>query len=69
MIETVVKVDGMMCKHCEAKVTSAVTSVSGVEKVKVNLNKKTVEIKGHPDEAAVISAVEEAGYSAVRIDK
>lgn len=63
------KVDGMMCKHCEAKVTSAVTSVSGVEKVKVNLNKKTVEIKGHPDEAAVISAVEEAGYSAVRIDK
>ena len=63
------KVDGMMCKHCEAKVTSAVTSVAGVEKVKVNLNKKTVEIKGHPDEAAVISAVEEAGYSAVRIDK
>ncbi len=63
------KVEGMMCKHCEAKVTLAAESVEGVKKVKVNLKKKIVEIKGEPDPAKVIAAITEAGYDAVRIEK
>lgn len=63
------KVEGMMCKHCEAKVTAAAESVEGVKKVKVNLKKKIVEIKGEPDPAKVIAAITEAGYDAVQIEK
>ena len=63
------KVEGMMCKHCEAKVTAAAESVEGVKKVKVNLKKKIVEIKGEPDPAKIIAAITEAGYDAVQIEK
>lgn len=64
-----IKVEGMMCKHCEAKVTAAAESVAGVKKVKVNLKKKIVEIKGEADSAAIIAAIGEAGYEAELIEK
>ena len=63
------KVEGMMCKHCEAKVAAAAEGVEGVEKVKVNLKKKIVEIKGEADSAAIVSAIGEAGYEAELIEK
>ena len=61
------KVEGMMCKHCEKKVFDAISSVNGVESVKINLKKKTAEVTGNPDAEAVKSAVSEAGYEAEQI--
>lgn len=60
-------VTGMSCSACSAHVEKAVSKVPGVERVQVNLlqNNMTVEYaEGAVDTAAIIHAVEEAGYGA-----
>jgi copper chaperone CopZ len=60
-------VPGMSCEHCVAAVTGEVTKVAGVSAVDVDLASKRVEVHGTDvDEAAVIAAIDEAGYDAVR---
>ena len=59
-------VEGMSCGHCELAITEEVTRVAGVESVDVNLETKLVHVRGTDvDEAAVVSAISEAGYGAV----
>ena len=62
------KIEGMMCQHCVAHVTKALSSVEGVLSVDVNLKKKTaiVESENVQDEA-LIAAVTEAGYEVKKI--
>jgi copper chaperone len=57
-------VTGMTCGHCVASVTEEVQDIPGVENVDVVLETGAVTItSAEPlDEAAVRSAVEEAGY-------
>ncbi len=57
-------VTGMTCGHCVASVTEEVQEIPGVEDVAVELESGAVTItSAEPvDEAAVRSAVEEAGY-------
>jgi copper chaperone len=51
------------CGHCRAAITSEVSTVAGVESVIVNLDAKMVTVTGEPlDEAAVVAAIDEAGY-------
>ena len=38
-MKKVIKIDGMMCKHCVAHVTKALAGVDGVESVEVSLEK------------------------------
>lgn len=68
MNTTEFQVTGMTCGHCEMSVREEVQEVPGVESVKVSHQdgSLTVAGTGSVDEAAVISAVEEAGYQAVR---
>lgn len=40
----IIIVDGMHCKHCAATVENALKELKGVEKVKVHLAKKEVEV-------------------------
>jgi len=57
---------GMHCDHCRTAVTEEVTQVSGVAGVEVDLATKLVRIHGADvDSAAVIAAIDEAGYDAV----
>jgi copper ion binding protein len=58
------RVTGMTCNHCVAAVTEELFGLAGVEKVDVDLASGRVDVQSeHPlDEAAVRSAVEEAGY-------
>jgi copper chaperone CopZ len=60
-------VAGMTCDHCKVAVTSEVSRVAGVTTVDVDLDSKRVRVDGADvDEAAVITAIDEAGYDAVR---
>jgi copper chaperone len=60
------RVDGMTCAHCKASVTSEVTKVAGVASVDVDLETKLVRVRGTAiDGAAVVAAVDEAGYDAL----
>jgi copper chaperone len=59
-------VEGMTCSHCEAAVTEEVCKVPGVGSVHVDLGTKLVEVHGSAiDTAAVVAAIDEAGYDAV----
>jgi copper chaperone len=59
-------VTGMTCSHCHAAVTDEVTKVAGVTSVNVDLETKLVQIQGSDIEpAAVVAAIDEAGYDAV----
>jgi copper chaperone CopZ len=56
----------MTCAHCQAAVTDEVTKVAGVTGVNVDLETKLVQIHGRDIEpAAVVAAIDEAGYDAV----
>jgi copper chaperone len=59
-------VPGMTCDHCKAAVTEEVTRVAGVAAVDVDLESKLVRVHGTDvDSAAVVAAIDEAGYDAV----
>jgi copper chaperone len=59
-------VAGMTCTHCKVAVTEEVTQLAGVAFVDVDLDSKLVRVGGTDvDHAAVIAAIDEAGYDAV----
>jgi copper chaperone len=59
-------VDGLSCAHCKAAVTEEVQRVAGVVSVDVDLDSKLVRVRGiDVDDAAVVAAIDEAGYEAV----
>jgi copper chaperone len=59
-------VEGMTCDHCRTAVGAEVTKVPGVASVDVDLGRGLVRVRGAAvDPAAVIAAIDEAGYDAV----
>ena len=59
-------VAGMTCEHCKLAVTQEVARVAGVAGVDVDLASKLVRIHGTDvNGAAVVAAIDEAGYDAV----
>jgi copper chaperone len=60
-------VPGMHCGHCEAAVSRELEAVKGVDGVDVDLQTKRVTVRGAAlDDAALIAALDEAGYDAQR---
>ena len=57
-------VTGMSCAACSARVEKAVSKVSGVISCSVSLLTNSMGVEGTADSAAIIRAVEEAGYGA-----
>ena len=59
-----VKIDGMMCAHCEGRVKKALEALPGVEKAEPSHEKKAavLTLSAPVDEAAVKAAVTDAGY-------
>lgn len=55
-------IKGMNCSHCQAAVEEAISSVSGVEKVVVNLTTGIARVEGTHDSDDVVSAVRKAGF-------
>lgn len=62
VMETKIYVDGMMCPHCKARVEQVCKGMPGVTNAVVDLQDKSVTIKGTPDVDAVKMAINEAGY-------
>ena len=60
------QVTGMSCGHCEAAIRKELTALPGVEGVDVSAATGTLVVTGADlDAAALIAAVQAAGYSAV----
>lgn len=64
-METVIKVNGMMCNHCKAAVEKACKAVPGTTEAVVNLEAKTVTVTGTADAATLKQAITDAGYEVV----
>lgn len=64
-METIIKVNGMMCPHCQARVESVCKGVDGVTDAVVDLQLKQVTVKGNPDVETVKKLIIEAGYEVV----
>ena len=64
LIDVAMRIDGMMCGHCEKTVTEALSAVEGVEDVSASAEKGVAKFKIHPDtsEQALKDAVTRAGY-------
>ena len=59
------KIGGMSCEHCVARVKNALTQVPGVSNIEVNLDTEQASLKYDPATAGLSdfrSAVANAGY-------
>ncbi len=61
---TTLHVEGMMCSHCKQRVEQALKAVPGVTDAVADVDKKTASVTGSAARAALIAAVENAGYKA-----
>ena len=64
-----INIEGMSCGHCVKHVEGALSEISGVTKVNVNLEGKyaVVELEKEVSDAVLKEAVEEAGYDVAAI--
>ena len=63
------RVPGVSCEHCRAAIAEEVTRVAGVAAVDVDLEAKLVRVRvrgAGVTDAAVLDAIDEAGYDAER---
>ena len=62
------QVTGMTCGHCEMSIREEVEEIPGIAEIAISA--QTVELvvsgRGEIDDAQVLAAVAEAGYTAVR---
>ena len=65
IMETVIKVEGMMCKHCKARVEQVCKAVPGTVDAVVDLAAKTVTVTGEASVEALKQAIIEADYEVV----
>ena len=65
-METVIKVNGMMCPHCKAMVEKVCKAVPGTQDAVVDLTAKNVTVTGTADLTALEQAITNAGYEVVK---
>ncbi|MFC5932003.1 heavy-metal-associated domain-containing protein [Cryobacterium melibiosiphilum] len=63
------QVTGMTCGHCETSIREEVSQIAGIQSVDVSAKTGMLVVTGQDalDDRAVLAAVEEAGYGAVRV--
>ena len=65
MTNQVFNVPDIHCDHCASSIEGAVGGIEGVEKVKVQIEERTVDVTyddGSVDTAAIVTAIEGQGY-------
>ena len=70
-MKKIVRVDGMNCSHCQAKVEGALSSLEGVSEAKVNLKKKIaiVTLEKEVNDDILLKAVNDAGFTGVSVSE
>ena len=64
-MDTVIKVEGMMCPHCVAHVHKALTAIPGVTAdVQLANNCAVITMEQPVEDAVLVKAVVDAGYEA-----
>lgn len=65
-----IHIEGMSCMHCVGRVDKALSEISGVEKVEVNLEEKNavVALDTNVTNEALTEAVKKAGYEVKNIE-
>lgn len=61
------KIEGMMCPHCQAAVTKALEALEGT-KAEVNLEKKEAYVETGLEKEALKKVVEDAGYQVLSVE-
>jgi len=64
-MQTVLKVEGMMCVHCKAMVEKVCKAVPGAVDAVVDLQAKTVTVTGEAAVADLTKAITDAGYEVI----
>ena len=64
-METVIKVEGMMCTHCKARVESVCKALPDVSDAVVDLQEKRVTVTGSASAEELKKAITEAGYEVI----
>ena len=60
-----IKVEGMMCPHCEARVKGVLEAISGVTEADVSYKEDRATVSGENlDKSALVRAITDAGYKA-----
>jgi copper chaperone len=63
-MSTTITVEGMSCDHCEQTVEDALGDVAGVTDATADREGERAVVEGEADAAALVAAVEDAGYTA-----
>ena len=69
-MKKVIKIEGMMCGHCEARVKKALEAIEEVENADVSFEKGTavVVLKSEISDEVLKTAVEEQDYTVKEIE-
>ncbi|MDN5057998.1 heavy metal translocating P-type ATPase [Aliarcobacter butzleri] len=67
-MEKILKVDGMICGHCKARVEKVVSAIDGVDSVEADLASKNVTVKMSKDisEQTLSDVIVDAGYEVIK---
>ncbi len=70
-MKKIMKVNGMMCPHCQAHVTKALADIPGVASVEVSLENKeaVMELSEDVPDETLMAAVKEAGYEPLGVEQ
>jgi len=60
-------VPDMSCGHCKATIERAIAALDAVARVRVDLDRREVEVDTSAQSAAVVRALEAEGYAAVLV--
>ena len=67
-MQTVIKIEGMMCPHCEGRVRDALLAVEGVESADVSHKRGEAIVVSSVDKNKLAEVVSSAGYKVVSIE-
>lgn len=65
-MKKIIEINGMMCEHCQKKVENALIEI-GIANPKVNVEKKQAVVKTKLEDATIMNAIKNAGFTVVSI--
>ena len=69
-MKKLIKVEGMCCEHCAARVEKALSALEGVVSADVKLKKNLAVVRSREeiDDGQITRVIEEAGYKVAGIE-